>query len=129
MTTAKRRRKHADDRAAEILKAGHIVTDADVLECLAKWRFKKNTSRQNVIPVGGNEYVFSDTLGLVVNRVTKRSMLDATSRRNPSMLRLLAVWLRDRQPTVFECPFPFTSININYATGEGQKLRNRQRTR
>ena len=122
MAASKRRRRDADDRALEILKEGRIVTDADVLECLTQWRFKKNTSRQNVIPVGGIKYVFSDTLGLVVNRVTKRSSLDATSRKNPSMLRLLSVWLRDRQPTMFECSFPFTSININYATGEGHKL-------
>ena len=108
MAAAKRRRKYADDRALEILKESRIITDADVVECLSKWRFQKNKSRANVIPVG-DESVFSDTLGLVVNRVTKKSMLDAASKKNPNMLRLLAKWLRDRQPSTFKHSFPFTS--------------------
>ena len=98
----------------EILKDGRTITDANVLECLAKWRFRKNKARQNVLPAG-EDAVFSDTLGLVIHRVTKQAMLDATSKRNPSMLRLLAVWLRGRQPVEFAHPFPFTSVNVNYA--------------
>ena len=108
MAAVKRRRKYADNRAQEILREDRIITDTDVVECLSKWRFQKNKSRQNVIPVG-DDSVFSDTLGLVVNRATRKSMLDAASRKNPSILRLLAVWLRDRQPNMFKYTFPFTS--------------------
>ena len=114
MASSKRRRKHAEDRALEVLEPRRIVTDEDVLECLSKWRFQKNKSRQNVIPEG-EESVLSDTLGLVVHRGTKQIMLDAASRKNPSMLRLLAAWLRDRQPSEFAHLFPFTSISVNYA--------------
>ena len=78
------------------------------MECLSKWRFQKNKSRTNIIPVG-DESVFSDTLGLVVHRVTKKCMLDAASKKNPSMLRLLATWLSNRQPVMFKHRFPFTS--------------------
>ena len=114
----KRRRKHAEDRALEILKQNRAVTDEDMLEVLARWRFHKNTARQNVLPEG-EESVFSDTLGLVKDRCTKKITLDAASRKSPSMLRLLAVWLRDRQPAEFKRPFPFTSISVNYATVHG----------
>ena len=71
--------------------------------------------RQNVLPEG-EESVFSDTLGLVMDRSTRKITLDAASRKCPGMLRLLAAWLRDRQPSVFKRPFPFTSISVNYAT-------------
>ncbi len=141
----KRRRKHAEDRALEILRLGRPVSDADLLEVLEQWRFHKNKSRQNVIPEGeesaqhlcmsGRERpisrcsyntrpalsvvgraVFSDTLGLVIDRATKQIGLDAASRKCPSMLRIMAVWLRDRQPVNFKTPFPFTSISVNFAT-------------
>ena len=111
----KRRRKHAEDRALEILKQNRAVTDADLLEVLARWRFRKNKARQNVLPEG-EESVYSDTLGLVLDRCTRKVGLDAASRKCPSMLRLLAQWLRDRQPVDFKMLFPFTSISVNYAT-------------
>ena len=66
--------------------------------------------------MGEGGLVYSDTLGLVIARVTKRVGLDAASRKNPSMLRLLAVWLRDNQPVDFTRLFPFTSISVNYQT-------------
>ena len=112
---SKRRRKHAEDRALEILRQNRAVTDTDLLAVLARWRFRKNKARQNVLPEG-EESVFSDTLGLVMDRSTRKVTLDAASRKCPGMLRLLAVWLRDRQPSVFKKPFPFTSISVNYAT-------------
>jgi len=142
----KRRRKHAEDRALEILRLGRPVSDADLLEVLEQWRFHKNKSRQNVLPEGEasaqhlcmsggsvqlrgvttyntrpalsvvGRAVFSDTLGLVIDRATKQIGLDAASRKCPSMLRLMAIWLRDRQPVNFKTPFPFTSISVNFAT-------------
>ena len=59
MSSNKRRRKNAEAHASEILTHGRPVTDADVLEVLRRWRFHKNTARQNVLPEG-EEYVFSD---------------------------------------------------------------------
>ena len=47
----KRRRKHAEDRALEILKQNRAVTDEDMLEVLARWRFRgvrKNALALNV---------------------------------------------------------------------------------
>ena len=112
---AKRLRKHAEDQALEILEQNRAVTDADLLDVLARWRFKTNKTRLNVLPEG-EESVFSDTLGLVIDRATRKTGLDAASKKCPSMLRLLAVWVRDRQPSMFKMPFPFTSISVNYAT-------------
>ena len=47
---AKRRRKHAEDRALEILRQNRAVTDTDLVEVLARWRFRTNKTRQNVLP-------------------------------------------------------------------------------
>ena len=116
----KRRRRHAEDRALEILGQERAVTDVDVLQALRLWRFRRNKARQNVIPEGGDSFVFSDTLGLVVDRATKQIAPDAASRKNPGLLRLLAAWLRDRQPSEFRLVFPFTSISVNYASVDGK---------
>merc|ERR1719422_165292 len=58
----------ADRMAQMILEAVHTesrrVTDLEVLSVLQAWAFKKNDTRQNVMPEG-HRWVHSDTLGIV----------------------------------------------------------------
>ena len=53
MMAAKRRRKHAEDRALEILMQDRPITDADLLEVLARWRFKKKKGASERSARGG----------------------------------------------------------------------------
>ena len=109
---AQRRRREAHGKAAEILSSGRPISDADVLAVLSLWRFRKNTSRLNVLP-RGTDFVSSDTLGLVCDR-KGNVLVDSGTRKWPSVLRLLATWLKDRKPAALEMDFPFTSISVNH---------------
>ena len=42
-------------------------------------------------------------------------MVDAATRKYPSVLRMLAVWLHDSRPASLAMDFPFTSVSVNYA--------------
>ena len=89
-----------------------VVTDEDVLEVLRLWHFKSNRSRTNVFPEGAN-FVHSDTLGAIRNRVGKVVPTKLTI-QNPAVFALLSRWLEDNIPEVFTQPFTFTSVNVNY---------------
>ena len=107
-----RRRREANGKAAEILGSGRPISDADVLAVLSLWRFRKNSSRLNVLP-SGTDFVSSDTLGLVCDR-KGTVLVDSGTRKWPSVLRLLATWLKHRKPAALEMDFPFTSISVNH---------------
>ena len=108
----KRRRRDADQQAAEYLRSGQQLTDMHVLGVLSLWRFRSNKTRQNVLPEGA-EFVHSDTLGLVCDR---RGMIvvDAATRMWPHIFRLLTVWLHQRMPSPLLMDFPCTSISVNW---------------
>ena len=109
---SQRRRREANRLAVELLCSGKPLSDDDVVSVLSLWRFRKNSTRLNVLP-NGADFVHSDTLGLVCDRQGK-VLVDAGTRKWPSVLRLLAVWLRHRRPAALQMDFPFTSISVNY---------------
>ena len=106
----KRSRRLAEQTARATLDSGRIVTDSDVLLLLRQWKFRKNKSRRNVLPLG-NDHVESDTLGIVATR-DGRVCLSKPTRRHANCFKLLAHWLRGNGPGVGR-DFAFTSINVN----------------
>ena len=106
-----RSRRRANAAAAAALQAG-AINDKSVLAVLTLWRFKKNTVRQNVLPVS-QSWVYSDTLGLVRCR-DGRLAVTKPARTYQSVLELFAAWLRQLHPVGLQFPFCFTSVNVNY---------------
>ena len=104
---SQRRRREANGLAVDLLRSGQPISDTDVLSVLSLWRFRKNNTRLNVLPPGC-DFVHSDTLGLVCDR-QGQILVDSGTRKWPSVLRLLATWLRHRRPAALEMDFPFTS--------------------
>ena len=76
------------------------ITDEDVLDVLDRWYFAKNTARANVFPIGVQS-VESDTLGLVRSR-TGRVTATSITRKAPAVFELLARWLAENLPPIFE---------------------------
>mmetsp|Transcript_35734 Transcript_35734/g.81993 ORF Transcript_35734/g.81993 Transcript_35734/m.81993 type:complete len:499 (-) Transcript_35734:156-1652(-) len=103
--------KEARERLEAADKAGRKITDEDVLQTLQRWNFAKNVWRQNVAP-DGQDWVFSDTLGLLRDRQGDVH-LTAPTRRYPQVAELIARWLTDRLPPETK-DFKFTSMNLNY---------------
>eukprot|EP00931_Biecheleriopsis_adriatica_P092312 TRINITY_DN66128_c0_g1_i1.p1 TRINITY_DN66128_c0_g1~~TRINITY_DN66128_c0_g1_i1.p1 ORF type:complete len:539 (+),score=113.61 TRINITY_DN66128_c0_g1_i1:243-1619(+) len=104
----------AQKDAKEILEAadreGRIVTDEEMVRVLERWSFKKNNTRNNVMPKG-RDWVFSDTLGMLRDRQGDIH-LTAPTRRYPQVAELFARWLTDRLPEDVK-DFKFTSMNVN----------------
>ena len=77
----------ADAAAKDILaraEAGAKITDQDVLRVFRQWGFKKNDVRVNVIPEG-EQWVFSDTLGLLRDR-RGQDLLTGATRAYPQVV-------------------------------------------
>ena len=70
-----RSRRRANRIAANILRGEKFVTSNHVLACLENWNFHKNTTRRNVYPNDDTAFIWSDTLGLVSTRDSKRIVL------------------------------------------------------
>ena len=111
---SQRRRRAANKLAADLLRSGQPISDADVFSVLSLWRFRKNNARLNVLP-RGCDFVHSDTLGLVCDR-KGQVLVDSGTRKWPSVLRILAQWLRHRRPANLEMDFPFTSTGVKKST-------------
>ena len=107
---SQRRRREANGLAVDLLRSGQPISDTDVLSVLSLWRFRKNNTRLNVLPPGC-DFVHSDTLGLVCDR-KGQILVDSGTRKWPSVLRLLATWLRHKRPAALEMDFPFTSTCV-----------------
>ena len=107
----RRNKRRASELAMERLKVP-VVTDEDVLDVLRLWHFKSNRTRTNVFPAGAN-FVHSDTLGAIRNRVGKVVPTKQTV-KNLAVFALLSRWLEDNIPDVFTQPFTFTSVNLNF---------------
>merc|ERR1719188_1841959 len=86
------------------------ITDDDVACTLKDWQFGKNSGRLNVIPDGQN-FVFSDTLGILRDRLGDIHVTAATT-LYPEVTKLIVRWLMDRLPKDVS-DFAFTSINVN----------------
>ena len=102
-----RSRRKANELARKILDTGRGVTGADVLEVLMLWRFHQNKARVNVMREG-QEWVFSDTLGVVRSR-DGRLVLSRPTREHDSFMEILCRWIRDAPPPFLKQNFPFTS--------------------
>ena len=81
------------------------------------WGFAKNRSRRNVAPA--DEYIWSETFGLVYDRVGRWTESTVT-RLFPSIAKCLNLWLSTRlcqlAHTSFPCPssdWRWTSITVN----------------
>jgi len=104
----------ANRRAEEFLKsaarAGRAVSDEHVEAVLKEWAFAKNPNRQNVLPDGQN-WVWSDTLGLIRDRLGDIHITKPTA-RYPAFTKIITQWLFDRIPPEV-ATFKFTSLNLN----------------
>ena len=107
--TPVRSRKNANGLAQELLESNIVITDSCILKVLRMWKFAANTNRENVRP-HGTEFVYSDTLGLVMTRTGKVTATRATL-DFPFLFRILAEWIKTWWPS--EKKFVFTSINVN----------------
>jgi len=101
----------AEGLLARAASGGKRIADQDVRDALRAWGFCRNGQRRNVLPPG-QEWVHSDTLGLVKTR-DQRIHVSSASRRHPSFTLLLNRWLRDQWPEGVPADFPFTSISVN----------------
>eukprot|EP00418_Pyrodinium_bahamense_P099847 CAMPEP_0179048352 /NCGR_PEP_ID=MMETSP0796-20121207/19666_1 /TAXON_ID=73915 /ORGANISM="Pyrodinium bahamense, Strain pbaha01" /LENGTH=343 /DNA_ID=CAMNT_0020744821 /DNA_START=92 /DNA_END=1119 /DNA_ORIENTATION=+ len=102
--------KEAKERLEMADREGRRISDEEVLLTLKRWAFFRNPWRQNVMREG-QEWVFSDTLGLLRDRQGDIH-LTAPTRRYPQVAELIARWLTDRLPKEAE-GFKFTSMNLN----------------
>lgn len=102
--------KEAKERLERADKTGTPISDEDVLWILKRWAFFKNPWRQNVMKEG-QDYVFSDTLGLLRDRQGDIHLTSPT-RRYPQVAELIARWLTDRLPEEAKS-FKFTGMNLN----------------
>jgi len=113
-----RRRLQACERAREKLDAKKKISDEDVLEVLRMWPFGENRVRKNVIPLG-QEWVYSDTFGLIHSRSLGTCVESQLSKRYSEVMLLVSRWVRDRGPKRKRggklLSFPFTSINLNFS--------------
>lgn len=87
-----------------------MITEEEVHETLSEWAFAKNANRQNVLP-GGQDWVWSDTVGLLRDRVGDIHLTSAT-KLYPEVVRLLNKYLADRLPAEVQ-GFKWTSLNLN----------------
>mmetsp|Transcript_109587 Transcript_109587/g.244693 ORF Transcript_109587/g.244693 Transcript_109587/m.244693 type:complete len:342 (-) Transcript_109587:38-1063(-) len=108
-----RQRLVADGLAAQQLEmaGGDGISDKAVLTVLRAWGFYPNGQRGNVIPQG-QEWVYSDTLGLIRCR-DGRVALTQLSKRYPSFTKLLTRWFHSNRPPNLPSDFPVTSISVN----------------
>jgi len=102
--------REARRRLEEADREGRRISDEDVLSSLKEWAFIKNSARSNVIPEG-QEWVWSDTLGLIRDRLGSIHTTQAT-KLYPEVFQILVKWLNDRIPPE-AAAFRFTSINLN----------------
>lgn len=89
---------------------GRRVTDDEVTRTLQEWSFARNANRNNVMP-DGRDWVWSDTLGLMRDRIGSIHITRATG-KYPEVVELLDKWLTDRLPAD-QKHFKWTSLNLN----------------
>jgi len=89
---------------------GRRVTDDEVLKTLQEWGFARNANRNNVMP-DGREWVWSDTMGLMRDRIGDIHLTKATC-KYPEVSEIIIKWVTDRLPAEVDS-FKFTSINLN----------------
>eukprot|EP00442_Polarella_glacialis_P009151 CAMPEP_0115083102 /NCGR_PEP_ID=MMETSP0227-20121206/20324_1 /TAXON_ID=89957 /ORGANISM="Polarella glacialis, Strain CCMP 1383" /LENGTH=509 /DNA_ID=CAMNT_0002471373 /DNA_START=78 /DNA_END=1607 /DNA_ORIENTATION=- len=103
--------REAKKRLEDARKHHRKISDKDVEQTLQEWAFAKNPNRTNVIPEG-QEWVLSDTLGLLRDRCGDIHLTSATL-RYPDVTRIISQWLKDRLSADAAKKFTFTSLNLN----------------
>ena len=91
-------------------KEKRMVTDAELTKVLMQWGFARNGTRLNVMREG-QKWVFSDTLGLLVDR-TQDIHPTQGSVKYPEVVQVMNKWLTDRLPAEAK-NFTWSSINVN----------------
>jgi len=104
---AQRNAKHRLEAAEN---EGRSVTAEEVRLTLQEWGFAKNVTRENVRPEG-QEYVFSDTMGLLRDRQGDIHLTPST-KSYPEIVQLLNKYLSDRLPAEM-AGFSWTTLNLN----------------
>ena len=94
------------------MSRGGTIADEDVLAALRLWRFKRNTTRANVMRED-QRFVFSETMGIVCSR-DGRLLLSKATREHPSFMSLLCAWVQQQRIPMLQRPFAFTSISLNF---------------
>lgn len=102
--------RHAAQALAAAEKEGRAVQEAEVESTLSLWGFARNAARQNVFP-DGRDWVWSDNIGLVRDRIGSIHLTFATH-RYPAVVKILSRYLTDRLPAEV-ADFRFTSMNLN----------------
>lgn len=91
-------------------KEKRLIREEEVLETLSFWGFARNVNRVNVLPTG-KEWVWSDTLGIIRDRIGDIHCTKPTV-RYPAVTTILNQWLRDHLPPE-AASFKWTSLNLN----------------
>lgn len=102
--------REAKKRLAAAKAEGRKITEDEALKTLQEWAFGKNPNRNNVMPDGQN-WVWSDTLGLLRDRVGDIHLTSPT-KTYPEVTELLNQYLLDRLPKEVST-FKWTSLNLN----------------
>lgn len=96
---------------ADCKKKKRMVSDEDLTKVLRHWGFARNITRINVMQKG-QTYVYSDTLGLLRDRIGDLHLTKSTL-RYPEFVELMSKWLTDRLPATEAANFKWTSFNVN----------------
>lgn len=102
--------REARSRIEAAEREGRRISDEDVATVLSAWAFIKNSARGNVLPEG-QDWVWSDTIGLIRDRLGSIHVTPAT-KLYPEVVQLLVKYLNDRLPKE-AAGFKFTSLNLN----------------
>ena len=116
--------RSANDLAKDILAKTDAPTTLDVSKILRRWSFGANTNRAN-IRQAGQQFVYSDTFGLVKNYIGVWSA-SAVTKKYPFIFKLLLAWISNTLPCSPECKAflldGFTTLTLNkgrYGKGAG----------
>ena len=94
------------------LRAGDDPSDYQVLQVLRKWGIEENSTRVNVLP-HGQSFAYSDTLGLITNRVSGVLVESNATKDGPAVFQLLRLWACSRAREHFgDGPIPYTTITV-----------------
>jgi len=103
--------REARKRLEAAAKGHRKITEQEVAQTLHEWGFARNPTRTNVMP-DGQDWVWSDTLGLLRDRIGDIHLTPATC-RYPEVVQLLNKYLLDRLPAEEAAKFQWTSLNLN----------------
>jgi hypothetical protein len=102
-----KKRQGANEAANKLLQqvrnASRRVEDADFLRVLRRWGFDHNRRRGNVTPLG-QDFVESETFGLVRNRSTGKMVVSSKTKAYHGFVQLATQWLRDSLSNRFHFP-------------------------